>query len=131
MSASQKHAWFNLMVILVSLIAVICLYPFLGWKANGALGLCGLLGFGPFFYRKRENEVVMDERDLLIEKRSTLLGYSVFWVVYVLVASLLLPMVYGKQGSIPVMVVQWSVFYALVLFLGLKSLATLVQHGRG
>ncbi len=70
MTATQKNAWFSLAVILVSLIAVGCLYPFIGWKANGALGLCGLLGFGPLFYRKRNSEVVMDERDLLIEKRA-------------------------------------------------------------
>ena len=131
MSASLKHAWFNLAVILLSLTAVGCLYPFIGWRANGALGLCGLLGFGALFYRKRKSEVVMDERDLLIEKRSALLGYTVFWVVYVLVASLFLPMFYGQNGSIPVMVVQWSVFYALVLFLGGKWLATLIQQSRG
>jgi len=131
MTATQKNAWFSLAVILVSLIAVGCLYPFIGWKANGALGLCGLLGFGPLFYRKRSSEVVMDERDLLIEKRAALIGYSVFWVVYVLLASLFAPMVFGKAGSIPVLVVQWSVFYALILFLGVKSLATLVQYTKG
>lgn len=131
MSASQKHAWFNLVVISLSLVAVGCLYPFLGWKAHGALGLCGVLGLGPFFYRKRKGEVVLDERAILIQQRSALLGYSIFWVVYVLAASLLSPLVYGQDGSVPVVVVQLSVFYAMVLFLGVMSLATLVQHSRG
>ncbi len=131
MSASQKHAWFDLAVISLSLVSVGCLYPFVGWKAHGAIGLCGVLGLGPFFYRKRKGEVVLDERSILIQQRSALLGYSVFWVVYVLAASLLSPFVYGIDGSVPVAIVQFSVFYAMVLFIGVMSLATLVQHFRG
>ena len=131
MSASQKHAWFNLVVISLSLLAVGCLYPFLGWAAHAALGLSGLLGLGPFFYRKRKGEVVLDERAILIQQRSALLGYSIFWVVYVLAASLLSPLVYGQDGSVPVVAVQMSVFYAMVLFIGVMSLSTLVQHSRG
>lgn len=131
MSAIQKHAWFNLIVVLGTLLIVGCLYPFLGWKAHGALGLMGLLGLGPVFYRKHKREVVMDERDVLIQSRSTLIGYSVFWVVYVLVASLLVPLLYGQKGSVPVSVVQLSVFYAMVLFLGVMSFATLIQHSKG
>lgn len=131
MSASQKHAWFNLIVILLSVALVACLYPILGSAAHAAMAICGLLGLGPFFYRKRKDEVVLDERAILIQQRSALLGYSIFWVVYVLAASLLSPLVYGLDGSIPVSVVQLSVFYAMVLFIGVMSLATLVQHGRG
>lgn len=131
MSASQKHALFNLAVVSLSLVAVGGLYPFLGWKAHGSLGLCGLLGLGPILYRKRDGEVVTDERTILIQRRSVVLGYSVFWVVYVLAASLLSPFVYGLEGSVPVAVVQLSVFYAWVLFVGVMSLATLVLHGRG
>ena len=95
------------------------------------MAVCGLLGIGPFFYRKRKDEVVLDERTILIQQRSALLGYSIFWVVYVLAASLLSPLVYGLEGSVPVSVVQLSVFYAMVLFIGVMSLASLVQHGRG
>ena len=91
----------------------------------------GLLGLGPFFYRKRKEEVVLDERTILIQRRSALLGYAIFWVVYVLAASLLSPLVYGIDGSVPVVVVQLSVFYAMVLFMGVMSLATLIQHSRG
>lgn len=131
MSASEKHAWFNVVVISICLVAVGCLYPVLGSRAHAALGLSGLLGLGPFFYRKRKDEIVVDERAMLIQQRSALLGYSVFWVVYVLAASLLSLFVYGLDGSVPVAVVQLSVFYAMLLFVGVMSLATLVQHSRG
>lgn len=131
MSATQKHAWFNIAVIGGTLLLVACLYPFLGWSANGALGLAGLLGLGPVFYRKSASEVVMDERDILIQRRATLLGYTAFWLVFVLVAALLSPLVYGQEGNIPVIVVQLSVFYAMVLFVGVTSLATLIQNARG
>ena len=131
MSASQKHAWFNLLVISLTLVAIGCLYPILGWKAHAALALTGLLGLGPLFYRKRKGEVVLDERGILIQQRSALLGYSTFWVAFVLAASLLSPFVYGVDGSVPVVIVQLSVFYAMVLFIGVMSLATLFQHGGG
>lgn len=131
MSAAQKHAWFNLAVITVSLVVVGSLYPVFGWKANGAIGLCGLLGLGPFFYRKRKGEVVLDERGVLIQQRSALLEYSVFWVVFVLTASLVSPLVYGQGGTVPVEVVQFSVFYAMLLFVAVMSIAILIQHSRG
>ena len=53
MSAAQKHAWFNLTVITLTLLIVFTLIPFLGKGALGGFGLSGLLGLGPFFFRKR------------------------------------------------------------------------------
>jgi hypothetical protein len=131
MPASQKHAWFNLVVVGVSVLVVLSLYPFLGWGVHGGLGILGALGFGPIFFRKRKDKVVMDERDVQIQRRSVLLGYSVFWVVFVLVASFMSVLFYGQDGSIPVRVVQVSVFYAMVLFIGVMSVATLIQYGSG
>ncbi|QDT40021.1 hypothetical protein Pan241w_00740 [Gimesia alba] len=131
MTATQKFAWFNLLVVLGVLLIVGCLYPFFGWKAHGALGLTALLALSPIFYRKRENEVITDERDALIQRRAALIGASVFWLVYVLASSLLTPLVYGQEGCVPVEVVQVSVFYALVLFIGVVSVATLILNSRG
>ena len=131
MSAIEKHAWFNVAVIAVALIGVGSLYPFLGNAAHGALGICGLLGFGPLFYRKRDQEIVLDERAILIQQRSALLGYAIFWVIFVVTASLLSVFFYGMDGSVPVQVIQLSVFYAFALFIGAMSLAVLVFHRRG
>ena len=131
MSATLKQAWYNLLIISICLITVVSLYPTLGWKANGALGFCGLLGLSPFFFRRRKGEIAMDERDALIQRRSMLLGLKVFWVAFVLTTALVSPWRYGQDGNVPVSVVQVSVFYALILFMGVMSLATIILYRRG
>lgn len=131
MTAAQKHAWFNLTVIGATILLVLALYPLLGRGAWGGLGILGSLGFGPYFFRKKGSRVVTDERDVLIQRRSVLLGYSLFWAVFVLAACLLSTWIYGQEGSVPVPVVQVSVFFAVMLFIGVTSVATLVLYARG
>ena len=130
MSQPQKHAWFNLAVIALTLTALLLLYPILGKGALGGLGFSGLLGLGPLFYRKKRSGVVTDERDDLIQQRSTLAAYSVFWLVFV-AAGTLTPFYYGYDGSVPAMLVALSVWAAVMLFVVMHSVVTLVQYGRG
>jgi hypothetical protein len=131
MSAMQKFAWFNLVVIALTLVAVLALLPFLGKGAVGAFGFLGLMGLGPLFFRKRAGQVLTDERDLLIQRRSWIVAYSLFWVVYVLAAVLLSMLVYGQEGAVPVWVVQFSVFCSLMLVYALASIAILIQYAGG
>ncbi len=130
MSAMQKFAWFNVAVI-ASTLAVLSLFPFLGKGALGGFGLLGLLGFGPLFFRKKPGQVLMDERDQIIQLRSWVLAYSLFWVIFVLAAALLSPLAYGQEGAVPVWVVQISVFCGFMLVHALASVAILVQYARG
>ena len=115
MSAVQKFAWFNLAVIAMTLVAVLSLLPFLGKGALGGFGLIGVLGFGPLFFRKKPGQVVNDERDQLIQARSWILAYSLFWVVFVLAAVFLSALVYGEEGAVPVSVLRWSVACGFLL----------------
>jgi hypothetical protein len=89
-----------------------------------------MLGFGPLFFRRKGGEVVEDERDWAIRRRSVLIAYSVFWLAFV-AACVSLPAVYGWKGSVPVAVVQSSVWCGLILVVGVMSVATLVQYRRG
>jgi hypothetical protein len=131
MSALQKFAWFNLAVITLTLVAVFALLPFLGKGALGGFGLLGLIGFGPLFFRKKPGQVLTDERDILIQRRSWILAYALFWVVFVLAAAIFSPMVYGQEGAVPVWVIQSSVFCGFMLVYALASLAILVQYAGG
>src|SRR5262249_8198634 len=131
MSAMQKFAWFNLAIIALTLAAVLGLLPFLGKGAFGACGFLGFLGFGPLFFRKRPGQVLTDERDQVIQLRSALLGYAIFWVAFVLAASLLSPLVYGQEGAVPVWLIQMSVFCGFMLVYALLSVAILVQYAGG
>jgi hypothetical protein len=131
MSAMQKFAWFNLAVIAVTLVAVLSLLPFLGKGALGGFGFLGLIGFGPLFFRKKPGQVLTDERDQLIQWRSWIFAYAVFWVVFVLVAVVLSAVVYGEEGAVPVSVVRISVGCGFMLVFALASIAILVQYAGG
>jgi len=131
MSAMQKFSWFNLAVIALTFVAVLSLLPFLGKGALGGFGFLGLIGFGPLFFRKKPGQVLTDERDQLIQRRSWGLAYSLFWVAFVLAAVVLSAVVYGQGGAVPVWVVQSSVFGGFMLVYALASVAILVQYARG
>lgn len=130
MCQTQKAALFNLIIVVLTLVTVLALYPFLGRGAAGGFGLSGLLGFSPLFFRRRRGQVLADERDQLIQRRSTIIGYSVFWLAFV--ASAMLALVfYGGNGAVPVLVLVNAVWLGLLLFIGVQAVATLAQYGRG
>jgi len=131
MSALQKFAWFNLAVIGLTLAAVLLLLPFMGKGALGGSGFLGFMGFGPLLFRRKPGQVAIDERDILIQLRSWVVAYSLFWVVFVLAAVLLSPLVYGQEGAVPVWIVQISVFCFFIIVYGLASIAILVQYAGG
>jgi hypothetical protein len=130
MTAMQKQAWYNLTVIVLTLLVVFCLYPFLHGRAWGALGLLGLLGFGVIFLRRKSGEVLADERDALISLRAMLAAFGVVGMIY-LALTLLTPLHYGSDGVVPVPVVQAVLAGGCVLFVAIHSLVMLIQYGRG
>jgi hypothetical protein len=130
MNASQREAWFSLVVVVSALVMVTALVPFLGRGAIGGFGLLGFLGLSPFFFRKRHGSVVLDERDTQIRLRSQFCAHLVFWLLFVL-AAMTAPAVYGWNGYVPVALVMASVWCGWVVLVGVMSLATLIQYGRG
>jgi len=131
MSPLQKFAWFNLAVIGFSTLVVLSLMPFLGYRSLGGLGFLGFLGLGVLYFRKRPGQVTMDERDNLIMTRSLILAYALFWVVFVLSAVFVSPLLYGQEGSVPVVLVQLSVAWGFMLWYVVQSIAILVQYAGG
>jgi hypothetical protein len=130
MCQTQKEAMFNLIIVALALATVLALYPFLGQRAVGGFAMLGFLGFGPLFYRRYRGQVMADERDQLIRRRSTVIAYSIFWLAFV-ASSMLALVVYGGDGAVPVRVVVSAVWPGLMLVVGTHAIATLVQYGRG
>ena len=132
MCSNQKFAWFNLAVIAFTLSVFFGLVPLLGWqRAQGALGIAGLMGFGPLWFWKKRGQVAMDERDQKIHFHSWAMAAGVMlWLVYVFVAVFLVPAVYGQDGAVPVSVVQVSVYWSWLLANTVMSIAILVQYAR-
>lgn len=131
MTAAQKYAWFNLMVIAVTCALVAITYPFLGHRAFGCFGMLGLLGLDPLFFRKKPGRVVADERDHLIWAQATLVAFAVFWLAFTLSASVLVPAVYGWDGALPVTYVCLGVAGGFMLFLGVQAATILVRYAQG
>jgi hypothetical protein len=131
MTALQKWAWFNLLVVGLTLAVVLGALPFMGKGAMGGFGFLGFMGFAPLFYRKSGTQVLTDERDQLINRHAWFLAYSLFWVIYVLVSVFLSAWIYGWEGAVPVWVVQSSVFVALMFVTALASIAILIQYAGG
>jgi hypothetical protein len=131
MSTGQKQAWFSLAIVVMSVGGVLALSPVLGFqRAQGSLGLLGIWGLTPLLFRKRPGIVVSDERDGLIQVRSWVIAFSLFWVVFVLTC-VAAPFSYGSSGTVPVFLVQISPFYGLIVVLGVSSIASLIQYGWG
>jgi uncharacterized membrane protein len=130
MCQTQKEALFNLVIVVFALAAVAMLYPILGRGATGGFGILGFLGFSLLFYRRRRAQVLTDERDQLIRRRSTIFAYTVFWVAFV-ASSMLALAFYGDDGAVPVPVVLNGVWLGLAIVVGMQSLATLAQYGMG
>jgi hypothetical protein len=129
MSPFQKQAWFNLAVISVTLVTVAALVPFLGRGALGGFAVLGLLGFNPLFVRKSRGRVLFDEPELMIQQKSALTGYSVFWVVFTLAVTIAC-LQYSDRGAVPIVVVWSSYLCSLMILIATTSVATLIQYGR-
>jgi hypothetical protein len=130
MTATQKQAWFNLGVVAVTVVTVLALIPLIGRGALGGFGLLGALGFSPLFFCHHGRDVVDDERDRAIRRKALIVAHLVFWLSFV-GACMSLPAFYGWNGSVPVMMLQWSVFGAFAMLTGVMSVATLVMYEMG
>lgn len=88
MPEMEKQAWFLLSVVVVTIAAYFTFVAFAGFvsAACASFALLGLTGLPAFRRRKG----LVDERDREIATKADLVGYRVFWLVFVAV-----PMVIG------------------------------------
>lgn len=132
MTQTQKYAVFTLTVAVGTVVVVAALYPVLGPRAFGGLGLLGFWGFsGLFFRRSADGGVLFDERDGLIWVRSVVIAFSVFWMMFVLAATALAPFYYGWDGAVPVAVISLAVAGGMIVVMVVQSVAMLAQYAGG
>jgi len=137
MNRAQKIALYNLIVIMISLtitviaigsLAIVYGIP----KALGGLGFLGTAGFiglSPILFRKKRGHLDLDERDLLIYSKASLVAYSLFWVLFT--AACIVPWLILKTGaSIPVIVLPCMLAIGFITVQFVQSVAILIQYGR-
>lgn len=141
MNRTQRGAWFNLMMMLFC--CALCIYPavkiFVFRRLPEGSGRFWpplifwlFIGLGIFFVRKKQSpaEVDSDERDTFIKKRAVLIAFVSVWVV-LLASSIILRMILGPDGSVPVWtlpILNLGVFFAVML---IHEMTVLIQYGRG
>jgi hypothetical protein len=138
MNRAQKIAWFSLIVILIaltlSIITVGVFYFIVGLPMRrafggfGFIGIVGLTGLSPILFRKGKEQVSFDERDLLIHKKASLVAYSIFWFLFVLV-SMIPFFVLGPKGTISVRYLPAMVFGGMITVMLVQSIVTLEEYG--
>jgi len=92
MNRYQKLAWFNLIVITVTIIITTAAIAMeIHWRgystiAPACIVILALMKLNPFLFKKPKGEykVVSDERDKFIVKRAVSFAYTTFWIVLVL-----------------------------------------------
>ena len=140
MNRYQKLAWFNLIVITVTIIimttAIAIEIHIRGYSTTGIYFLAPLvlLRFNPFLFKKPQSEggVLSDERDTLIVKRAISFAYTTFWIVF-WVSSFAVHIFMGMEpeSSIPTITLPLMAVGGALFMKILYSAAILVQYGRG
>ena len=135
MVPEQKRAWFTLAVIALAAAVFAALIPAVGVKpATGAFGLCGLLGLTPLLFRKQRDpsEVALDERDVNILRKATLLGGMSSYLAFVIACMTVwfVRMIQGEQ-TLSIHVLPAIVGCGAIVLLLVRAIATLALYGRG
>ena len=130
MTPLHKEAlcWLILLAATAALYGVLAL--FIGpVAACGAFGLFGLAGLLPLVYRKRGQTVVMDERDTQIALRALAAGYSVFWLLFVLVTMGIWSVFYYQgYSTVSVQVLPNLVFGGMIVFMTARALGIIISY---
>ena len=135
MNRVQKIAWYNLIVIFTVIIIVSVVfavfYHIYGLPyargSLGMLGLFGLLGLSAILFRAKPGKVDFDERDLLIQRKSTAIAYSVFWILWI-AGSMITWAIKGAENQISVNILPIMVMLGGLTVILVQSIAILSQY---
>ena len=142
MNRYQKLAWFNLIVIISTIIitsaAVVIEIRIRGYSTVGLwfVGLLVLLRFKPFLFKKPQGQdtVVCDERDSFIVKRAVSFAYTTFWIVF-FVSTLAVHILMGggkePNSTVPTITLPLMAFGGALFMKIVCSVAILVQYSSG
>jgi len=138
MNRYQKLAWWNLIIITVTIIitstAIAIEFHIRGYSTIGPcfVAILALLRFNPLLFKKPQgrDKVVCDERDSFIRKRALSFAYTTFWIVLVL-SSFLLFIIIGPKNSVPTITLSLMAIGGGLFMKIVCSVAILVQYDWG
>ena len=141
MNQEQKRAWLSLAFFVIGIPCLAYIFIMLftfgrlpdsflakGWPLIVFLAFIVVIWIC-MLRKQSPKEVDSDERDKLIQSRAVLIGFVSVWILLAAV-SIVLPLVLGQDGSIPVWfltIINLCVFSVVALIF---QIAILVQYGR-
>ena len=131
MNAMEKVAWTELVVSLAAVALVSLLFPWLGSRAAGGFAILGLIVLSVVFTRRRNQRVVIDERDREIESRARRIGVETSWMTLLIVlAATTLWSNYRDQHAVSTAILNWLIWTQLAMYFGVKGLAAVIAYRR-
>jgi hypothetical protein len=138
MNKTQRSAWYGVLLsfLLAGIVVFDVLHTRVGWSIKLPVGsIWGGLLLGPVYFIERKRQpprVDMDERDRQIIKRALLTSFAVL-AVMLGVAFVAAFLALGLTSTISITMDEVSaiIYFILVVFVLVLSLAVLVQYGRG
>ncbi len=137
MNRYQKIAWFNLIVITVTIVAtstaIALEFHIRGYSTIGLwfVALLALLQLTPYLFKKSESPggVVSDERDDLIVTKAALRAWAAFWWVFV-ASCVLAFLIIGPRNSVPTIALPLMALAGGLFLKAACSVVILIQYGR-
>ena len=138
MNRLQKIQWFNIIVILATIIitttVIMVEIARKGYSNNGLyfLAIPVLLKFNRFLLKKipSRDKVILDERDIDITKRALAITYKIFWFVFIFVCFAIF-LITGPRGSVPVITLPLIAIGGAFFMRVVCSASILILYGRG
>ena len=131
MTALQKVAWLE---VIVSLSAVLAVSLIAIWNAEAAIGGFGLLGFlacAGFFLRRRSHEVIVDERDRMIEQQAQRIGINTAWMLLFITLILIVTLSsLMNRETISIGLLSWVIWLQFAVCYTVKGTASLILYGK-
>ena len=138
MNRLQKAAFFNLLVVILSLLCFFTLVPFVGWeKAHAGLALLAVLSlyiiFEPIYneIKKKQKGITYDERDEIILQKAGFNGFAAVFGYLVFVC--LIPYwIYRSRGEelVPVYILLFIFLWGIIVLNLVRAVSILVLYSR-
>ena len=129
MNALQKVAWIEVIVAIVASIAVLGAMPLLGDRSTDLYVLLAVVpAIYPFLMRPRGGEIVKDERDNEIKKRSEYWGVSTAWMFFVI--SMIAISMWHNTQDVPTKYLFALIWIQFAVYIGAKGAAALAFYRR-
>jgi hypothetical protein len=133
MSDSERWAWWTLGVVGLTIAAYGAFVAFLrhGPATSAVFALLALTAI-PASSRRRFKGRTFDEREREIANKSLLAGFRAFWVAFIgLILAISFTKGWDTTLTVPVWALSETLWWAVILVLGVQALTTIVLYRGG